>query len=217
MDNNLVNIIKMKKTILIVLISALCFSAWAQEEEHNKRCVSNEIAIGYGFHPVSGDEFLFSTGPFGHDIDKVGAFYGAYTHFFNQHFGVGGTYCYDPRKIQYWYQGLPTNGVETQVCLLNESCHSLMGHVKINTVSKKCFTHYVKLDTGLCFWGYQLTEYHPELFTVECPDKHCCFAWQVATGIEVGYGPVAGFLQCGIGMEGNYSLGIRYKFKNSEK
>ena len=204
-----------KKLIILCLAAILCLPTFAQQEPEN--FCRHEISIGYGIHPVSGDESFFSGYHFGHDIDQVGAFYGAYTYFFNQHFGIGGTYCYDPRVIQYWYQGYNTNGAQTQACTLDESCHSLMSHVKINTVSKKVFTHYVKVDTGLCFWGYKLTEYHPEMFEVELPDQHCCFAWQVATGIEVGYGPVAGFLQCGVGMEGNFSLGIRYKFKNGTK
>ena len=198
----------MKKSIMIALALALCLPALAQQEEN--RCISNEFSIGYGFHPVSGDEFLTEGSIFRHWIDKVGAFYGTYTHFFNKVVGVGGTYCFDPRIIDYTYNGLVTNN--PSICTLNESCHSVMGHVKINCINKKHFVLYTKFDAGICFWGYKLKEYQPEYFAVELPDQHCCFAWQAAAGIEVGNERIAGFAQCGIGMEGNYSIGIRYKF-----
>ena len=204
----------MKRTILIALLVALWLPTFAQQEVQD--FYRHEVTLGYGFHPVSGDEFFFSGYHFGHDVDQTGAFYGAYTYYFNQYFGVGGTYCFDPRIINYWYNSYSTS-TNTEVCALNESCHSLMGHVKYNCINKKYFTLYLKCDAGLCFWDYKLTEYHPELFEVELPTKHCCFAWETAAGVEAGYGPVAAFLQFGIGMEGNYSLGIRYKFKNGTK
>ena len=200
----------MKKSIIIALVLALCLPALAQQEEDC--CISNEISIGYGFHPVSGDEFLPEGSAFHHWIDKVGAFYGTYTHFFNNVVGVGGTYCFDPRIIDYSYTGSLTNN--PLVCSLNESCHSVMGHLKLNCISKKHFVLYAKFDAGICFWDYKLTEYQPELFGVDLPTQHCCFAWQTAAGIEVGNERIAGFLQLGVGMEGNYSIGIRYKFKN---
>jgi len=200
----------MKKSIIIALVLALYLPALAQQEED--RCISNEFSIGYGFHPVSGDEFLTEGSVFLHRIDKVGAFYGTYTHFFNKVVGVGGTYCFDPRIIDYTYNGLVTNN--PLVCTLNESCHSVMGHLKLNCINKRHFVLYAKFDAGICFWDYKLTEYQPELFGVDLPTQHCCFAWQTAAGIEVGNERIAGFLQLGVGMEGNYSIGIRYKFKN---
>lgn len=200
----------MKKPIVIALALALCLPAMAQQE---KECyISDEFSIGYGFHPVSGDEFDLESSCFRHHLDKVGAFYGAYTHFFNQVVGVGGTYCFDPRIIDYTYNGILTNN--PLVCSLNESCHSVMGHLKLNCINKKHFVLYTKFDAGVCFWGYKLKEHQPELFGVELPAKHFSFAWQAAAGIEVGNERIAGFLQCGIGMEGNLSIGIRYKLKN---
>ena len=48
----------MKKPIVIALALALCLPAMAQQE---KECyISDEFSIGYGFHPVSGDEFDLS-------------------------------------------------------------------------------------------------------------------------------------------------------------
>ena len=199
----------MKKHIMIALALALCLPALAQEEE-KERHVSDEISIGYGFHPVSGDYFGMDAMRFNYWIDKVGAIYGSYTHFFNKVVGVGGTYCFDPRIIDYTYNGLVTNN--PLICTLNESSHSVMGHVKLNCINKKHFVLYTKFDAGICFWGYKLKEFQPEYFAVELPDQHCCFAWQAAVGIEVGNERIAGFAQCGVGMEGSYSIGIRYKF-----
>jgi hypothetical protein len=202
----------MKKNIMIALALALCLPALAQQGQEEERCISNEFSIGYGFHPVSGDYFGMDAMQFNYWIDKVGAFYGTYTHFFNKVVGVGGTYCFDPRIIDYTYIGSITNN--PLVCTLNESCHSVMGHLKVNCINKKHFVLYTKFDAGICFWDYKLKEYHPELFGVELPEQHCCFAWQAAAGIEVGNERIAGFLQCGVGMEGNLSIGIRYKLNN---
>ena len=199
----------MKKTFLITLAIVLCGTVVAQDDTSDFR--RHEISIGYGFHPVSGDYFSIDDySHFHYWIDNVGAFYGTYTYYFNKVVGVGGTYCFDYREIDYTHHS-PTNNNHL-VCNLYESCHSLMGHVKLNCINKKYFTLYCKADAGLCFWGYRLEEFQPELYGVELPDQHCCFAWQTAAGIELGNDRIAGFLQCGVGMEGNYSLGIRYKF-----
>ena len=200
----------MKKTFLIALAFALCGTVVAQNGTDDFR--RHEISIGYGFHPVSGDYFGLNGTPFQYWIDNVGAFYGTYTHYFNKVVGVGGTYCFDPRIIDYTYNGTLTNN--PLVCTLNESCHSVMGHLKLNCINKKHFVLYTKFDAGICFWGYKLTEFQPEYFGVELPDQHCCFAWQAALGIEVGNERIAGFAQCGVGMEGLFSLGIRYKLNN---
>lgn len=200
----------MKKTILIALAFALCGTVVAQNDTTGFR--RHEISIGYGFHPISGDSFYFGS-YVNYDVDNIGAFYGAYTYFLNKHVGVGGTYCYDPRMLSCRYYGIDN----PLIANLDESCHSLMGHVKINYYYGKHLTYYTKFDAGICVWNYKLVEYQPDLFQVILPDKHCCFAWSLASGVEVGNDRIAGFAQVGIGMEGNFSLGIRYKFNNKSK
>ena len=207
----------MKKSIMIALVLALCVPALAQEttQEETQDFYKHEVSMGYGFHPISSGSFdLESFSHTRYQIDNVGAFYGAYTYYFNQHVGIGGTYCFDPREITYTYHHYNSNPL---VANLNESCHSIMGHLKLNCINKKHFVLYFKFDAGACFWNYRLTEFQPELFVVELPDQHCCFAWQAACGIEVGNERIAGFLQEGVGMEGSINLGIRYKFNNKAK
>jgi hypothetical protein len=203
----------MKKSIIIALVLALCLPALAQEktQQEAQDFCKHEVSVGYGFHPLSSVSFDLESLGYRYQLDKVGAFYGAYTYYFNEYIGLGGTYCFDPRKITYTYHHYNSNPL---VANLNESCHSFMGHMKLNCINKQHFVLYFKFDAGVCFWDYHLTEFQPELFAVELPDQHCCFAWQAATGIEVGNERIAGFLQLGVGMEGNYSIGIRYKFKN---
>jgi len=199
----------MKKSIVIILALALSMPIFAQEKE--ERSTNNEFSIGYGFRPISSGYYgVGSPSHFTYWIDKVGAIYGTYTHYFNKVVGVGGTYCFDPREIDYYYHGV--NTINPLVCNLYESSHSIMGHVKINCVNKKHFVLYFKTDAGICLWDYKLKEHQPELFGVNLPQQHCCFAWQVASGIEVGNEHLAGIMQCGIGMEGILCLGIRYKF-----
>lgn len=199
-----------KKLIILFLTVTLCLPTFAQQEAED--FCRHEISIGYGFHPVSGDSFYFGEYA-SYDVDNIGAFYGAYTYFINKHVGVGGTYCFDPRMLTCSYYGTSN----PLVADLDESCHSLMGHVKFNCIFKKHFTCYSKFDAGICFWDYKLTEYQPELFEVVLPQKHCCFAWNIAAGVEAGNDRIAGFAQVSLGMEGTFSLGIRYKFNNKSK
>ena len=199
----------MKKSILIALVLAVCLPALAQEQE-KEPYVREEISVSYGFNPISGDDFLPDIYRFYYYIDKVGAFSGCYTHFFNKHVGVGGTYCFDYREIDYRYHG--ANNYNPLVCNLYESCHSLMGHVKLNGIYMKHLTIYTKAAVGLCFWGYRLKEFQPDLFGVDLPQRHCRIAWQLASGVEFGNDRIAAFWQFGVGFEGNHSLGIRYKF-----
>lgn len=192
----------MKKTILFTLLLSFWLPAVAQ----------HEVAIGYGFRPVTSNSYYFGTYA-SYDLDNIGAFYGAYTYNFNKHFGIGGTYCFEPRMMNCWYYSTQ----KYLIADLDESCHSIMGHVKLNTANRKHLNYYTKFDAGVCFWNYKLIEYHPELFQVMLPKKHCCFAWNIAVGMEAGNDRIAGFAQVGIGMEGVVNLGIRYKFNNKAK
>lgn len=203
----------MKNNILIsLLLMAFALSSIAQEKEQEtvQDFRRHEVSIGYGFHPVTSIS-VDRVSRFDCWMDKVGAIYGSYTYYFNKHVGLGGTYCFDPREIDYRHHG---NSFNPNVANLYESSHSIMGHLKLNCISLKHFVLYTKFGAGISFWGYRLKEFQPELYEVNPPDQHCCFAWQAALGIEVGNDRIAGFIQGGLGMEGLFSIGIRYKFNN---
>jgi hypothetical protein len=167
----------------------------------------HEISIGYGLAPITSTNSLVKV-VYKSNVDKVGALCGSYTYFFNKFVGVGATYCFDLRHINYYDNASQPN----MICSLGESSHSIMGHVKFNCLRKKHFVLYAKADAGLCFWDYQLKEYDTEHFYVGLPYQHYGLAWAAATGIEVGNSHIVGFAQCGIGMEGILNLGIRLKF-----
>ena len=173
----------------------------------------HEISLGYGFLAVSGTDFDLDY-PYYHEVDNIGAFFAAYTHLFDSIIGVGITYCYDPRIINYY--GYSKDRERFTICNLDESCHSIMVHAKFNCFRYKFLLIYGKFDAGICFWDYHLKEYHPENYEVRLPEQHCCFAWQYALGIEVSIGHWGLFAQTGIGMEGNTSLGINYKFNENK-
>lgn len=200
----------MKKNIIfVILFASLSLPALAQQQEKESQ-ISNEFSLGYGFIPMTSIDG--QPAGFYRWIDKVGAICGSYTYFFNEVVGVGGTYCFDPREIDYTFHNSTINN--PRVCNLYESSHTLMGHLKLNCINMKHFVLYTKFGAGISVWGYRLKEFQPELFEVTLPDQHCCFAWQAALGIEVGNERLAGFMQCGLGMEGFLSIGIRFKFKN---
>ena len=200
----------MKKSIIVLtFLMALAIPVFSQLK--TVKDYRHEISLGYGFHAVSGDDFNLDY-PFYREVDNIGAFFAAYTHFFDSIVGVGITYCYDPRIINYYDYPKPGTEVRIPICALDESCHSIMAHAKFNCYRYKFLLLYGKFDAGICFWDYRLQEYHPEDYGVSLPDQHCCFAWQYAFGIEANIGHWGLFAQTGIGMEGNTSLGINYKF-----
>ena len=93
----------MKKSIIIpILLMAFALPAMAQEKEQEtvQDLRRHEVSIGYGFHPVTSIS-ADRVSRFACWMDKVGAVYGTYTYYFNKHVGLGGTYCFDPREIDY--------------------------------------------------------------------------------------------------------------------
>ena len=191
-----------KRIILLGLVIAFALPTFAQSG--TSRHAKNEISIGYGFHPVSGDDFLPKINYY-RELDHVGAISAAYTRMIDTVVGVGITYCYDPRIVDCY-------DLETHICSLDESCHSIMAHAKFNCFRYKFLLIYGKFDAGICFWDYRLQEYHPENYEVILPKGNCCFAWQYAFGVEANIGGFGLFAQQGLGMEGYVSFGIKYKF-----
>jgi hypothetical protein len=197
----------MKKLILIVcLVAFLSGSAWAQVDVIPD--LRQEISMGYGFRPASGFQWR-SPWYYYQTIDKVGAIYGTYTYRINGEIGIGLTYCYDPRRLGYFTD----KTLETPVCDLDESSHTVMLHVKSNWLDKKWFSLYSKAGVGMAFWQYKLIQYHSDMYEIRLPEQNSCFAYQlVPIGIEVGSEQFAGFFQVGIGMEGCLSAGLRFRF-----
>lgn len=206
------------KIILLSLAIAMAIPVFAQRD--TVRSNKNEFSIGYGFFPASSFRH-WGWLHIGYEMDRLGAFYATYTRRLTKVVGVGATYCFDPRQLTYYDNGFP-------VCRLGESSHTLMGHLKINWLNTKHVVLYSKLAAGASFWGYRLDTdlleegdiYEIPYYEYEIilPDNHHCFAYQFTPiGIEVGNKRWAGFAQYGIGMEGCFSIGIRYGLKDKEQ
>lgn len=199
----------MKKLILILsLMAFLSSSAWAQVDIIPG--LRQEISIGYGNQPVTGYQWRWNSSWYYYQTtDNVGAFIGTYTYRINGEIGIGLTYCYDPRRLGYF----TNKTLETPVCDLDESSHTVMLHVKSNWLNKKWFSLYSKAGVGIAFWKYKLIQYHSDMYEIRLPEQNSCFAYQlVPIGIEVGSEQFAGFFQVGIGMEGCLSAGLRFRF-----
>jgi len=204
------------KMFLLGLLIALATPAFAQRD--TIRSNKNEFTVGYGFFPAS--SFLpWRWVHFSFDVDPMGAFYATYTRRLTKVIGIGATYCFDPRQLTYY-------DINTPICRLGESSHSLMGHLKINWLNTRHVVLYTKLAAGASFWGYRLKTYDhrslsPEIpsyqYEIVLPDEHYCFAYQFTPiGIEIGNKRWAGFAQYGLGMEGCFSIGVRYGLKDRE-
>ena len=206
----------MKKILFVFCLMAF-FSGTAFAQLDTVRSNKNEFSIGYGVMPSS--SFRFKPGQHYYPLEEhVGAIYATYTRRLNKVIGIGATYCFDPRVYTYYETPRTHEGL---ICRLGESSHTLMFHLKINWLNTKYVSLYSKVGQGVMAWGYNLKEYQPDMYQVDMPSNkfkdRIDYAYQfVPIGVEVGTKQYAGFIQCGIGMEGIISIGFRYGLKDKE-
>ena len=207
----------MKKTIFIICLIAF-FSGAAFAQLDTVRSNKNEFSIGYGVKPSS--SFRFRPGCLIHPkTDNIGAFYVTYTRRLNKVLGIGVTACFDPIRLNYYDK---VNGESTLICKVSQNSISILPHLKINWLNTKFVNLYSKVaPIGIRYCTYKQEEYYPDLYEVQAPvnsfkDK-IGYAYQFTPiGIEIGTKRCAGFMQCGIGMEGMISIGFRYGLKDKE-
>ena len=206
----------MKKSVFIICLLAL-LSGGAFAQIDTIRSNKNEFSIGYGVMPSS--SFRYKPGQHYYPLgENVGAIYATYTRRLTKVIGIGATYCFDPRVYTYYEKPSTKEGL---ICRLGESSHTLMFHLKINWLNTKYVNLYSKVGQGIMAWGYNLKEYRPDLYHINMPSNKFIdridYAYQfVPIGVEVGTKQYAGFIQCGIGMEGIISIGFRYGLKDKE-
>ena len=206
----------MKKSVFIICLLAL-LSGGAFAQIDTIRSNKNEFSIGYGVMPSS--SFRYKPGQHYYPLgENVGAIYATYTRRLTKVIGIGATYCFDPRVYTYYEKPSTKEGL---ICRLGESSHTLMFHLKINWLNTKYVNLYSKVGQGIMAWGYNLKEYQPDVYQVNMPSNKFIdridYAYQVVPiGVEVGTKRCAGFIQCGLGMEGVISIGFRYGIKDKE-
>ena len=206
----------MKKSVFIICLLAL-LSGGAFAQIDTIRSNKNEFSIGYGVMPSS--SFRYKPGQHYYPLgENVGAIYATYTRRLTKVIGIGATYCFDPRVYTYYEKPSTKEGL---ICRLGESSHTLMFHLKINWLNTKYVNLYSKVGQGIMAWGYNLKEYQPDVFEVDMPSNKFTdridYAYQIVPiGVEVGTKRCAGFIQCGLGMEGVISIGFRYGIKDKE-
>ena len=206
----------MKKSVFIICLLAL-LSGGAFAQIDTIRSNKNEFSFGYGVKPSS--SFRYSPRNHYYPLgENVGAIYATYTRRLTKVIGIGATYCFDPRVYTYYEKPSTKEGL---ICRLGESSHTLMFHLKINWLNTKYVNLYSKVGQGIMAWGYNLKEYQTDVYQVDMPSNKFIdridYAYQfVPIGVEVGTKRCAGFIQCGIGMEGVISIGFRYGLKDKE-
>ena len=189
------------------------FAMPASAQLDTVRSNKNEIGFGYGIMPSSSSRWGAGR-HYQPETEDLGAFYVTYTRRLTKVIGIGATYCFDPRILDYIDYNFP-------ICRLNESSHTLMIHFKVNWLNSKYVNLYSKLGQGFMTWNYRLKEFHPDVYEVILPSNkfadRISYAYQfVPIGIEVGTKRYAGFLQVGLGMEGLVSIGFRYGIMDKE-
>ena len=206
----------MKKALLVFCLIAF-FSGAAFAQRDTIRSNKNEFSFGYGVKPSS--SFRYNPGHHYYPLEEhIGAIYATYTRRLTKVIGIGATYCLDPRVYTYYETPRTHEGL---ICRLGESSHTLMFHLKINWLNTKYVNLYSKVGQGFMTWGYNLKEYQTDVYQINMPSNKFIdrinYAYQfVPIGVEVGTKRCAGFIQCGIGMEGIISIGFRYGLKDKE-
>ena len=206
----------MKKTLLLLALTAF-LSTMVLAQHDDVSFSKNEFSIGYGALTTSSmrwnpGNYYKPTG------DYIGALFATYTHRLTKVIGIGATYCYDPRALDYYE---PSSWNENPICHLNESSHTFMVHLKINWLNRKHVNLYSKVGQGIMAWNYRLEEYRPDMYDIVMPSNELSerynYAYQIVPiGIELGNQQYAGFMQLGFGMEGMLSIGFRYGLNNKE-
>ena len=204
------------KFIILGLLVALVVPAFAQRD--TIRSNKNEFSYGYGHMPAS--SFRYRPGCFIYpETDNIGAIYVTYTRRLTKVIGIGVSACFDPIRLNYYDK---VNGESTLICKVSQNSISILPHLKINWLNTKFVNLYSKVaPIGIRYCTYKQEEYYPDLYEVQAPvnsfkDK-IGYAYQFTPiGIEIGTKRCAGFMQCGIGMEGMISIGFRYGLKDKE-
>ena len=205
-----------RKVIIFALAIIVWLPAFAQRD--TIRSNKNEFSIGYGFKPSS--SFRYSPG--NHiqpETDNIDAVFVTYTRRLTKVIGIGLTFCYDPIHLDYYGK---VNGNNTLICKVRENSFSLIPHLKINWLNTKYVNLYSKVaPIGIRYCTYKQKEYYPDLYEIQSPYDSFAdridYAYQFTPiGVEVGTKRCAGFIQCGIGMEGIISIGFRYGLKDKE-
>ena len=204
------------KFIILGLLVAFAVPAFAQRD--TIRSNKNEFSFGYGVKPSS--SFRFSPGQHYYPLEEhIGAIYATYTRRLTKVIGIGVTACFDPIRLDYYDK---VAGERALICKVCEDSFSFLPHLKINWLNTKYVNLYSKVaPIGIRFSTYQQKEYYPDLYEIQSPfdsfDDRIGYAYQFTPiGVEVGTKRCAGFIQCGIGMEGIISIGFRYGIKDKE-
>ena len=204
------------KLILLCLLVAFALPAFAQLD--TVRSNKNEFSYGYGHFPAS--SFRYRPGCMIYpETDNIGAIFVTYTRRLTKVIGVGVTACLDPIHLDYYGT---VNGERVPICKVRENSLALIPHLKINWLNTKYVNLYSKVaPIGIRYCTYKQQEYYPDLYEVKPPydsfSNRIDYAYQITPiGVEVGTKQYAGFIQCGIGMEGTICIGFRYGLKDKE-
>ena len=204
------------KLMLLCLLVAFGVPAFAQLD--TVRSNKNEFSVGYGHFPSS--SFRYHPGCMIYpETDNIGAVYVTYTRRLTKVIGIGVTACVDPIILNYY--GM-VNGEYSPICKVSQHSIAILPHLKINWLNTKYVNLYSKVaPIGVRYCTYNQKEYYPDLYEVQPPfdsfSDRIDYAYQITPiGVEVGTKQYAGFIQCGIGMEGIICIGFRYGLKDKE-
>ena len=202
--------------MLLCLLVAFAVPVLAQRD--TIRSNKNEFSYGYGHSPAS--SFRYRPGCLIYpETDNIGALFFTYTRRLTKVIGVGVTACFDPIRLDYYDK---VAGERALVCKICEDSFSFLPHLKINWLNTKYVNLYSKVaPIGIRYCTYQQKEYYPDLYEIQSPydsfSDRIDYAYQITPiGVEVGTKQYAGFIQCGIGMEGIICIGFRYGLKDKE-
>lgn len=200
----------MKKNLLVVVFMMAATTVNAQNGYDETK---HEVAVSFGLYSnsqwvdvlerativtVSGATADFDNDRF------IGPVSAEYFYHLKNWLGVGGIFAFGNNKQDIMFSGTKNGEVK-------HTYYTLMPSVKFDWLRKKHFGLYSKLAVGMTLRTESVDSNDPDVESDSETLTH--FNWQASLlGIEAGSPTVRGFLEVGVGEQGCFLAGLRYKF-----
>jgi hypothetical protein len=202
----------MKKTIVLALAMMMtCGAMQAQDGYYDKK---HEVGITYGFGSTSQIVDVFEDAIISmvdvrlSDESWVGPITAEYYYHPKNWLGVGGILGYGQMSQDVYLNG-KHNGKDGD---LKNSYLTLMPAVKFDYVRTKHFGMYSKLAFGATL-RTEKVDYNDDKDLKDFNESEFHINWQVSLlGLEAGGQSLRGFMELGMGEQGIYVIGVKYRF-----
>lgn len=199
----------MKKALLLLIAATM---ATANVTAQNGYDTKNEVVVSYGFLSSSRWISVYQaaltiwTGGMVDNFSFVGPFNAEYFYHANEWFSVGGIFSFG-----YSNMGVVKNTDNSPLGTINNKYFAVLPAVKFDWFRGKHVGMYSKVGVGAMLINSNAVPANP----AEMPESAnaVTLVFQAtAFGVEFGGTQFRGFVEAGVGEQGSFLAGLRYKF-----